>query len=169
MENKSTFMALIGQQAGEPGRASKYDPEHGKTLRLLAQDGKFPEEWACEIGVSLETIRRWGHTYPEFRDSLVIAKHLLAAHWTRKIADNVNSETAKPAMYAMLIKRFPALYGKEPIDLTDWVLSAPDSDEEGLTPKDTLTQEAARAMPDADIRARIDALRKRREEEGSDV
>ena len=156
---------MIGQQPGENGRALKYDPAYCDTIKLLAQDGKFPETWACKIGVSVETLRRWGHTYPEFKDALIIAKHLLGHYWTEKVAKGILDPKANSAMYALILRRLPALFGREPIDLTEYVLR-PDAPEDQSAP-DALTADAAKAAPTDELQARLAALRRRRmEEEG---
>lgn len=58
-ENRIHFLALIGQQVGEPERNTKYDPAHCITVRRLAQEGEFSEPWAAEHGITLPTMREW--------------------------------------------------------------------------------------------------------------
>lgn len=162
-ENTKHFMAIIGQQPGEKGRATKYDPAYCETIKLLAQNGKFPETWACEIGVSVETLRLWGHAHPEFRDALIIAKHLLGHYWTEEVAAGVKSPLANSAMYSLILRRLPALFGKDPVDLTEFVLR-PDTPEDQSNPE-ALTAEAVKAAPTEELQARLNALRTRREKE----
>lgn len=171
-ENNTHFLARIGQQPGENGRALKYDPAHCDTIKLLAQAGKFPETWACEIGVSVETLRLWGHRYPEFKDAMIIAKHLLGHYWTEQVASGVWTEksapgekpkTANAQMFALLVRRLPALFGNEPVDLTEYVLR-PDAPEDQAAPE-ALTAETAKAAQTDDLQARLEALRRRREED----
>jgi hypothetical protein len=162
-EPKSAFMAMIGQPAGERSRNNKYDPAHCHTIKLLAQAGKFPETWACKIGVSVETLRRWGHTYPEFKDALIIAKHLLGHYWTEQVASGIKDPRANSAMYALILRRLPALFGREPVDLTDYVLRPDDpGDEVG---GHGMSAEAISKATDEDLRARLEVLRRRRQEE----
>ena len=161
---KSTFMAVIGQQPGATGRALKYDPAFCDVIRILAQGGDFPEAWAAEIGVSVETLRRWGHEYPDFKDALIAAKHLLATFWTRDIAENRKNGKANPAMYGLIARRLPALFGKEPVDLSEYVLR-PASPDDAEAPQEALTADQARAAPTDDLTARLEALRRRRTEE----
>ena len=161
-ETKSQFLARIGQQAGERGRAAKYDLAHCDMVKRLAQGGKFPETWACEIGVSVETLRRWGHTYPEFRDALIIAKHLLGHYWTERVAEATNKPNTNSAMYALLMRRLPALFGREPVDLTEYVLQ-PDSGEE--TDPVRLKSDQISVASTEDLLARLEVLGRRREVE----
>lgn len=162
-EPKSSFMAKIGQPVGGPGRADKYDPAHCDTIKLLAQVGKFPETWACEIGVSVETLRLWGHKHPEFREALIVAKHLLGHFWTEDIAAARKDPRANSAMYGLIIRRLPALFGKDPVDLAEYVLRP---DDPGGEDAKTLTGEQVKAAPTDELQARLEALRKRREQEG---
>lgn len=164
-EPKSNFMAVIGQPAGEQSRNSKYDPTHCDTIKILAQAGKFPETWACEIGVSVETLRRWGHAYPEFKDALIIAKHLLGHYWTEEVAKGINNPRANSAMYAMMLRRLPALFGREPVDLTEFVLR-PGTPQDQSEPE-MIGPDYARTASTDDLQARLEALRRRRQEEKS--
>ena len=160
---RQNFLTVIGQQPGGEPRALKYDPAFCEAVKLMAQEGEFPEAWAAEIGVTLETMRLWCHRYPEFREATGIARLLLATYWTRRIARNADSDAAKPGMYAMLARRLPALYGKNPIDLVEWMHAPPEGIAAGgLAALDAGT--VAAASTDV-LRERLEALRKRRAEE----
>lgn len=158
--HKSRYLALIGQQTGEAGRASKYDPEYCMTIRLLAQRGEFPEAWAAEIGVSLNTMRLWALAHDEFREAAQIAQVLLLTFWTREFVKKRDDPLARPAMYALIARRLNALYGKAPIDLAEWIITPPAADEPG----------SMGSVPVAEIRQdkleeRIAALELRRKHE----
>lgn len=161
-ETKSQFLARIGQQPGERSRAAKYDPVHCDTIKHLAQAGKFPETWACEIGVSVETLRRWGHAYPEFKDALIIAKHLLGHYWTERVAEATNKPNANSAMYALILRRLPALFGREPVDLTEYVLRPPHLEQDA---REGLDHGQIQSASTEDLMLRLEVLRKRREAE----
>jgi hypothetical protein len=163
-EPKSNFMKVIGQQPGTASRNRIYDPEFCDVIKLLAQKGDFPEAWAAEIGVSVETLRQWGHRYPEFKDALIAAKHLLATFWTRDIAENRKNGKANPAMYGLLARRLPALFGKEPVDLSEYVLRPASQDDVEAAPE-ALTADQAKTVTTDALTARLEALRRRREEE----
>ena len=157
------FLTVIGQPAGGEGRAKKYDPAFCDAVKMMAQVGEFPEAWGAEIGVSIETMRAWCHKHAEFRDAIGVARLLLATYWTRELQANRNNPDAKPGLYQMLTRRIPALYGREPVDLGEWI----------QTPPDTTAPEQAKAL-DANtvaaattdtLKERLEALKRRREEE----
>ena len=79
-----SFLTLIGQQAGETGRAMKYDPAMCDQVRMMAQEGMLPEEWCAHIGISMATLYRWANEHPEWEDAVVIGWHLLAAFYAKK-------------------------------------------------------------------------------------
>ena len=110
---------LIGQQAGEEGRALKYDPKYCMEIRDMAQDGKFPEEWCAHIGVTITTIYNWANRYPEFDEAVRIAWHILHAYYSekaRKIVENpLKYNVLKATVFLEILrKRFPSTWGKEP-------------------------------------------------------
>ena len=153
------MMALIGQKVGETGRATKYNADlHCQWIKDLAQKGDFPEAWCAEMAITPNTMRNWVNTHEEFAEAMVIARLLLQTFWTRELARGRNMEGAKPGIYAMLMRRFPELYGKTPIDLFAWLHSQPSIDDATAA----LTQEAVRAMPDDELNAKIAALQARR-------
>lgn len=166
---RSQFLALIGQQPGERGRATKYDPDlHCDMVRRLAQDGEFPEAWAAEIGITLNTMRVWVNTHEEFSEAVIIARHLLQTYWTRELREARNNPNAKPGIYSIIARRFPEFYGKAPVDLWGY-----------LHGQDPMGQAAQPAVPEsgqaspqvnkteADILDRLEQLRRRRSEEGA--
>lgn len=167
MGNKTHFLKLIGQPPGERGRATIYDPEiHCQMVRELAQRGEFQEAWASEIGITISTMREWIRQHEEFREAAIIAHQLLITYWTREVAKNVTSPDAKASMFNFLLKRFPAIYGRAPIDLQEWLMQPSATDGDPNAAPEALTQEHARRMGDDELEARLEALRKRREAEG---
>jgi hypothetical protein len=163
-ENRTHFLRLIGQPPGAKGRATKYDPDvHCQMVRDMAEEGEFPEAWASAIGVTVAQMRLWVHQHEEFRESVIIAHQLLITYWTRQIALHRNTEGAKPGMYQMIMRRFPTIYGKNPIDLQAWLMEPPPApDAPGAQ---ALTTEAVKAATDDDLQARLEVLRRRRQEE----
>lgn len=96
--------------------AAKYDPAYCQLIRDLAQEGKFPERWCCEIGISMSTLYNWSNRYPEFEEAVTIAWHLLASHYTDKLvalADNAEGK-GQSALLELMRKRFPSLWGSNP-------------------------------------------------------
>lgn len=163
-ENRAHFLALIGQPPGEKGRATKYDPDlHCQMVRDLGQRGEFQEAWASEIGVTITTMREWVRKHEEFRESVIIAHQLLVTYWTRKVAKNVAAPDAKPGMFQILMRRFPALYGKNPIDLQAWLMESNSAEDAA---NEALTADTAKTAPTDELQARLEALRRRRMEEG---
>lgn len=152
---------MIGQQAGEVGRATKYDPGFCLVVRELAQRGEFPEAWAAEMGVTLNTMRNWSRNQPDFAEAVVIAHHLLQTYWTRDLVANRLNPNARPGLYALIARRLPALYGRNPIDLVSWLVE-PEINDEASSPADVRMIAAIRSMTDQEISARIEVLRARR-------
>ena len=162
MAQTKTFLRLIGQQPGEPGRASLYKSEYCQIVRDLAEEGMFPESWCANIGVSLSAMRLWCQAFPEFREAVEIAHLLLVHYWTKKFKEAAESPTAKPGIYAMLARRLPAFYGTAPVDLVDWLLGGP-----AITgPAPAAPRAAAPAQvgndTEDDLRKRLAALQARR-------
>lgn len=105
-------LVLIGQQPDEPGRALKYDPRYCEEIRLLAQDGKFPETWCATIGIHKVTLYRWADDHPEFEEAVMIAWVLLQSFWTKYAVTNLtNTDLRGNVLIRMLQRRFPGLYG----------------------------------------------------------
>lgn len=87
----------------------------------------------------------------------------MADHVTVKRNDaGVAKEQAIPGMFAFLMKRFPAIYGRDPIDLQAWLMEADDS---GADTNPTVTQDSVRQASTEQLEAQLEALRRRRKEE----
>ena len=161
----SHHLALIGQKPGEKGRATKYDPDtHCQLVRDLAQRGEFPEAWAAEIGITLNTMRVWVNTHEEFAESVIIARHLLQTFWTRELAKARNDPNSKPGIYSIIVRRFPELYGKNPIDLFAFLHSPLPTDAAGQSEGEhtITTADGVQQMTDEEIQKRLETLRQRR-------
>jgi hypothetical protein len=159
-------LALIGQQPGQKGRALQYDPEFCFRIRDMAQKGMFPEEWCGPIGVTLETMRVWGLTYPEFRDALIIARHVLAAYWSAEARLSIRGPMVNQGILTkILTSRFPEFYGKNPADIWHF-LHSPD----GSWRPEVAAQGGdgvaglSRNLSEDEINARLAVLRARKEE-----
>lgn len=169
-------MILIGQQPGDEGRASKFDPEYCMKIRLLAQEGKFPEEWAAHIGVHMATMRNWASTHPEFREAVQIARVLLATWWTNKAREFTDKKGGNQMILVeVLRKRFPELYGKHPKDAFDFILTPEEVPVAAPPPAEgpSLTDDPAAApvrapgtMTAEQIRERLAELARRRQQDG---
>lgn len=156
-ENRKTFLARIGQPVGGKGRALKYTPEHCECIIMLAKQGEFPETWANELGVTLETLRRWRRDHPDFKEAIIMAHQYLLAHWTRLLAENLSNRNVNVGLFALLLRRFPAIYGRDPLDLADWILSDGEPDLDKGTDKPPSMSD----LTDEEIMERLDVYRKR--------
>lgn len=98
----------------EPGeqRALRYDESFGLRVMVLANEGKFPEEWCADIGVTMSTLYNWANNYPEFEDSVIKAWHILNAWWTAKMRETLlNPDLRSTIMLEVVRKRFPETWG----------------------------------------------------------
>jgi hypothetical protein len=146
--------------------SDRYDPEHGLTIRALAQKGKFPETWCAEIGVTMQTLYNWCHKHEEFDAHCRIAWHLLHHYWTEKAVSLLVHPTAKQTLLLEILrKRFPETWGDDPRNSFEgWKGSVKimnSSTEEGEEALD-VTPDALGKMDRDDIDARIAAIEARR-------
>lgn len=161
-ENRRHFLALIGQKPGEKGRRTVYDPDvHCQMVRDLAQEGKFPEAWAATIGVTLNTLRVWVNTHEEFAEAMIIARHLLQSYWSNELALARDNPNAKPGIYSLIVRRLPELYGRNPVDIFDFLHSPTSEDAAEVKDVTPITTDGVRTMTEADIKARLETLRRR--------
>lgn len=168
-ENVRYRLALIGQQPGQKGRATKYDPDlHCQMIRDMAQRGEFPEAWAAEIGITLNTMRVWVNTHEEFCEAAIIARHLLQTYWTRELASARNNPMAKPGIYSIIARRFPELYGRNPVDLFAFLHTPLDTGQGGGQEHSITTADGVQQMTDEEIQKRLETLRQRRAAEQGD-
>lgn len=166
---KRANIMLIGPQPGEQ-RALKYDPEFCWTVRLMGQEGKFPEEWCARLGITMSTLYQWSNIYPDFDQAVREAWHLLNAYWTAKARDVVE----KPLLYSdlkatifleILRKRFPETWGKNARN-TQETFENRNTDPEGDGTASPLTD--PNRLRDAkidELEQRLRTLRARREAE----
>lgn len=161
---------LIGQKAGEQGRALKYDPEFCWTVRLMAQEGKFPESWCARLGVTMQTLFNWANTYPDFDQAVREAWHILNAYWTERAQQIVEhpalwSDLKATVFLEILRKRFPETWGKNSRN-TQETFETRNTDPEGDGTTSPLTD--ANRLRDAridELEQRLRTLRARREAE----
>ena len=118
MAASAQHLAVIGAKLGEPSRNLKYDPSMCDQIRDMAQQGMFPEEWCGPLGVTLETMRLWGHAHSEFRDALIISRHLLNAFWSAKARKSIDAPGINQAVLITVLKgRFNEFYGNNPANI----------------------------------------------------
>lgn len=162
---------LIGQKAGEQGRALKYDPEFCWTVRLMAQEGKFPESWCARLGVTMQTLFNWANTYPDFDQAVREAWHILNAYWTERAQQIVEhpalwSDLKATVFLEILRKRFPESWGRNARN-TQETFETRAKPIEGEAQRSPLADpEKIRAADMDEIERRIAALEARRKAEG---
>jgi hypothetical protein len=143
-------MVLIGQQPGEPGRARKYFPEACQVVKDLAQKGKFPEYWCGILGIAPRTLRYWVQVHEEFREACEIARIILTAWWTSYTQAHLTDVNLKTApLIETLRKRFPELYGKNPMDI--WAYLFNDDPSTAIAPIDKPASTMTKEQRDARI------------------
>ena len=93
--------------------ASKYRPEYCELVIRMAKDGKFPEQWCIEIGVTLSTLYNWANRQEDFDRACQIAWTALTAHWSQLVTDAVfgKIKISEKVMLQILRKRFPDTWG----------------------------------------------------------
>ena len=101
----------------EPAKGSnrqKYDGTSGRRILELAEEGMFPEEWCCELGITMRTLYAWARTYPEFEERVEQAWHLLHAYWARLVRQNIRNPAFRQTLaLRVMAKRFPSTWGKD--------------------------------------------------------
>lgn len=163
---RSRFTALVPTEQPERkyGPANKYDPEHCWTVRQLGQEGKFPEEWVAELGVTLSTLYHWANAFPEFEQAMHEAHWLCRAYWAKKARENIQGVGIPPSTLSLILqRRFPDMWGKNSVNLHEHFEDRNKSDDPDAV-EDT-SPEALRAMSREDLQERIRALEARRKHE----
>lgn len=171
MAASAQHLALIGAKVGEPGRALKYEAEMCDRIRDMAQQGMFPEEWCGPLGVTLETMRLWGHKHPEFRDALIISRHLLNAYWSAKARRSVDSPNINQTVLVTILKgRFNEFYGNNPANIWHFLHSEDGSwgPATADAPKGAGAGLNMQIGEEAEVQAKLALLRARREAEAKE-
>lgn len=160
--NRSRFTALVPAKAYGP--ANKYDPEYCWTVKTLGQEGKFPEEWVAEIGVTLSTLYNWANAHPEFEQAMHEAHWLCRAFWAKKARENIQGVGIPPSTLSLVLqRRFPDMWGKASVNLHQHFEDRNKSkDPEAV---DDTSPTALRGMSREALEDRIRALETRRKHE----
>lgn len=149
---------------------NKYDPEYCWTVRQLAQEGMFPEEWCAHLGVTYATVYNWANRYPEFEQACMEAWYLLRAYWTKKARTSVQGVGMSPSVLIKVLEsRFPDTYGKtNPRNTQETFENRPGrplSEVDGDGAVRAMTPEEIKMADTDDLRARIKVLEERRKQE----
>lgn len=113
IEHAQENAALPHEEAADP----YYDPYLCEQIKMLADDMKFPEQWAAEIGVTEARMFGWIERYPDFAEAYAIAITKLRAAFTQEMVHVAkgNRPKAIAPLYTLLAKkRFIDLYGDAP-------------------------------------------------------
>ena len=84
------------------GRPSEYDPKFCDLVVSLGGEGKFPVEWAAEIGVTKKCLLGWKLVHPEFCDAYDIAFTKCESEHMSKSRNHANTGTGSPALIKWL-------------------------------------------------------------------
>lgn len=96
--------------------ALKYKAEeHCKLVVRMAREGRFPEEWAAEMGIAMSTMYGWAARYTAFDRACRVAWTALASHWTQAaMAAALGGECNTKILLEILRRRFPDIWGENP-------------------------------------------------------
>jgi hypothetical protein len=156
----------------EPAKGSnrqKYDGTSGRRILELAEEGMFPEEWCCELGITMRTLYAWARTYPDFEECVEQAWHLLHAYWARLVRQNIRNPAFRQTLaLRVMAKRFPSTWGANPSNTLEHFTGYksqdegyPSGDGEGAAVA-ALTVDQIRLLPTEEIERRIGVLEARR-------
>lgn len=108
------FGILAPRKLGRsPDSDPKYTADICPRVLELAREGKFPESWCAEMDFSMATLYRWANRHPEFERTVLMAWHLLHAHYSEKVQaciDRGNPQT--PSLLKVMSRRFPSTWGE---------------------------------------------------------
>lgn len=156
----------------EPTKGSnrqKYDGSMGRRILGFAETGMWPEEWVCELGITMRTLYAWARSYPEFAEQVEQAWHVLHAYWARLVRQNIGNPAFRQTMaLRIMAKRFPSTWGREPINTLENFLGHVGEDETSPQLQNlgeavaTLTIEQVRNKSTEELEKRITVLEARR-------
>jgi hypothetical protein len=87
------------------GRPTAYKPEYCQSVIEHMKNGMSIASFAATVGVSRETIWKWGKAYPEFRNACEVAKEA-SQMWWEKLAIAVATGQHKTMADAHGVVRF---------------------------------------------------------------
>lgn len=145
------------------GPANKYDPEFCWTVRELAQQGLFVEEWCAAIGVTMSTLYNWANRYPEFEDAMHQAWYLLRAYWSKQARESIIGVGRPPSVLIKILEtRFPETWGKTNPRITQEAFENRPGRPVDPQDDDAINPEMVKGMDRDLIRDRIAVLEARR-------
>ena len=115
---------IVPVQVAQASNRQKYDGDAPLRILAMAEEGKWPEEWCSELGISMRTLYSWANERPEFEEAVEAAWHVLHAYWARLLRQNLtNPRLRQQAILQVMAKRFPSTWGQTPINTLDHFLS----------------------------------------------
>lgn len=89
--------------------------EHCALVVGMAREGRFPEEWAAEMGVAMSTMYGWAARYTAFDRACRVAWTALASYWTQAaMSAALGGECNTKILLLILKRRFPDIWGENP-------------------------------------------------------
>lgn len=113
IEHAHDNAAMPHEEAADP----YYEAYLCDQIKDMAEDMKFPEQWAAEFGVTEFRMFGWIERYPEFAEAYAVAVTKLRAAFTEELfrVAKMGSGVAIGGIYTMIAKkRFADLYGDAP-------------------------------------------------------
>lgn len=108
-----------GQKQQDNFNPYRYDPDYCMQIKVMGTEGKFPEEWAAHIGVTLHTLYDWANKIPDFETAMHEAFWALRAYWSAQLRKSAMSAKPTPTALLLLVqRRFPDTYGQHNPRLT---------------------------------------------------
>lgn len=102
----------------------KYKGDAPSKILASAEEGKFPEEWCVELGISVRTLYSWADDRSEFEEAVEAAWHVLHAYWVRLLRQNLtNPALRQNSILQVMAKRFPSTWGQAPSNTLDHFLA----------------------------------------------
>ncbi|WP_372615241.1 hypothetical protein [Aquicoccus sp.] len=153
---------IVPAEVPRASNRQQYDASMTSLILSYAEAGMFPEEWCCELGITMRTLYAWAKKYPDFADALEAAWHLLHAYWARLLRENIcNPGLRQTAVLKVMAKRFPATWGTEPRNTLEHLLKATGRRDYPEGHSDDMASRAVRAMTDEELEQRRVVLERR--------
>lgn len=124
-------------------------------VRRMAQQGKFPETWCAELGITVSTLYKWANDYEDFEQAVEEGWHILHAVYERMLFEAIRSELkTTPSLLKAMARRFPSTWGEQARNTLEHFKARNDPD-----PEETVSR--LRDARDEDLHARIRELQER--------
>jgi len=160
---------IVSVEAIRKSNRQKYDGDAPFRVLALAEEGKFPEEWCVELGISIRTLYSWADERPEFEEAVEAAWHVLHAYWVRLLRLSLTDPSLRHnAIWRVMSKRFPSTWGQTPSNTLDHFLSRNSAAAVNTNASVAPPGAIERPMTREELRERIKILQQRIEERERD-